>query len=146
MNPVHPESAAAAAAPSIVVHTSERPEGAAALRWALQHVEERTAQYPENTTVHVVLSHSDREGGRTFFSPAVLEDLQAQLTGSGLPHQVHGPTDDPAGQVIDLAENVQAQLVVTGVARRSATMKLILGSHTQRILLGADCPVVAVKH
>ncbi|WP_432513079.1 universal stress protein [Kineococcus sp. SYSU DK001] len=146
MNPSGPATEPASPLAHVVVHASERPEGAAALRWAVQHVLERPQAQPGATTVHVVLSHSDREGGPTFTSPAALEELQAQLDASGLPHRVHQPTDDPAGQVIDLAEEVGAGLVVTGVARRSATMKLILGSHTQRILLGADCPVVAVKH
>lgn len=43
------------------------------------------------------------------------------------------------------ANELGAQLLVIGVRRRSPVGKLVLGSDAQDALLGADCPVLAVK-
>jgi nucleotide-binding universal stress UspA family protein len=52
---------------------------------------------------------------------------------------------DVAEQVLAVADEVSASLVVIGLRRRSPVGKLIMGSVAQRILLSADCPVLAVK-
>ncbi len=43
------------------------------------------------------------------------------------------------------ADRLNASLIVIGLRRRSPTGKLITGSQAQRILLDANCPVLAVK-
>lgn len=55
--------------------------------------------------------------------------------------QIH----DPADALLQVAQQVEASMVVVGLRRRSPVGKLILGSIAQRILLDADCPVLAVK-
>ncbi|NNV09848.1 universal stress protein, partial [Geobacillus sp. MMMUD3] len=52
---------------------------------------------------------------------------------------------DVASQVIDLADEQSAELIVISTRRRSAVMKLLLGSSVQRVILEATCPVVVVK-
>jgi nucleotide-binding universal stress UspA family protein len=52
---------------------------------------------------------------------------------------------EPADDVLDVAEETQAELIVIGLRRRTAVGKLILGGSAQRILLDASCPVLAVK-
>jgi nucleotide-binding universal stress UspA family protein len=52
---------------------------------------------------------------------------------------------DPAEDLINVASEVSADLIVIGLRRRSPVGKLILGSNAQRILLDAPCPVLAVK-
>ena len=52
---------------------------------------------------------------------------------------------DPAEDLINVAEEVSADLIVIGLRRRSPVGKLILGTNAQRILLDAPCPVLAVK-
>jgi nucleotide-binding universal stress UspA family protein len=47
--------------------------------------------------------------------------------------------------VLSVAEEVSADLVVIGLRRRTPVGKLLMGSVAQRILLGAECAVLAVK-
>ena len=53
--------------------------------------------------------------------------------------------NDPAEDLISVAQEVSADFIVIGLRRRSPVGKLILGSNAQRILLDASCPVLAVK-
>ena len=72
--------------------------------------------------------------------------LEAELEASGVPHEVRQPMGSDVGdQVLALAEEVDASLIVIGLRRRSPVGKLIMGSVAQRILMGAHCPVLAVK-
>ena len=50
-----------------------------------------------------------------------------------------------AEEVLTIARETVAELLVIGMRRRSPLGKLFLGSHSQHILTEADCPVVAVK-
>jgi nucleotide-binding universal stress UspA family protein len=52
---------------------------------------------------------------------------------------------DIAEEVLKVATETDAELVVIGLRRRSPVGKLIMGSTSQRVLLGAHCPVLAVK-
>ncbi len=52
---------------------------------------------------------------------------------------------EPADDVISIAAAQDAELIVIGLRRRSPVGKLLLGSNAQRILLDAECPVLAVK-
>jgi nucleotide-binding universal stress UspA family protein len=72
--------------------------------------------------------------------------LEEQLTASGVPHEIRQSMGADVGdQVVHVAEELSAALVVIGLRRRSPVGKLIMGSVAQRILLGAPCPVLAVK-
>jgi nucleotide-binding universal stress UspA family protein len=52
---------------------------------------------------------------------------------------------DPADGVVAVATETGPDVVVIGLRRRTAVGKLIVGSTSQRILLGVDVPVLAVK-
>ncbi|MFE0750307.1 universal stress protein [Gordonia sp. NPDC058843] len=52
---------------------------------------------------------------------------------------------DPAAELIDVSEELSAELIVVGLRRRSRVGKLLLGSNAQRILIDAEVPVLAVK-
>jgi nucleotide-binding universal stress UspA family protein len=52
---------------------------------------------------------------------------------------------EPADDVLDVAEETEAELIVIGLRRRTAVGKLMRGGSAQRILLDASCPVLAVK-
>ncbi|HYO20159.1 MAG TPA: universal stress protein, partial [Dermatophilaceae bacterium] len=76
-----------------------------------------------------------------------LAEIRAELEASGLDYDertlVRG--SEPADDLIAVAEEVNADLIVIGLRRRSPVGKLLLGSNAQRILLEASCPVLAVK-
>jgi nucleotide-binding universal stress UspA family protein len=53
--------------------------------------------------------------------------------------------NDAAESLLAVAEEEKVSVLVIGIRHRSPVGKLLLGSAAQRILLGADCPVLAVK-
>ena len=75
-----------------------------------------------------------------------LGGLTAELASSGIEVDVRRSMGADVGdQVLAVAQDVSADLVVIGLRRRSPVGKLLMGSVAQRILLGADCAVLAVK-
>ncbi|MGI8433208.1 MAG: universal stress protein [Nocardioidaceae bacterium] len=128
----------------IVVGYVPKPEGHAALRLGAEEATSRGA------TLVVVNSH---RGGREFDredaadTESQLDSVRSELTAAGVKHEVRQLVRglDPADDLIKVAEEVSAELIVIGLRRRSPVGKLILGSNAQRILLDAPCPVLAVK-
>jgi nucleotide-binding universal stress UspA family protein len=128
---------------SVVVGWLDNPEGHAAVAAAVEETRRRNGR--------LVLVHSAR-GGRD--DPATVNDvrealanLEARLSGEGLDVTVRDliRSNDPADDLVDVAEEEGAALIVIGLRRRSAVGKLLLGSNAQAILLRAACPVLAVK-
>jgi nucleotide-binding universal stress UspA family protein len=75
-----------------------------------------------------------------------LAALTTELGAAGVEVDVRRSMGSDVGdQVLAVAEDVSADLVVIGLRRRSPVGKLLMGSVAQRILLGADCAVLAVK-
>ena len=52
---------------------------------------------------------------------------------------------DASEEILTVAREHQAELVVIGLRRRSPVGKLLMGSTAQRVLFDAHCPVLAVK-
>jgi nucleotide-binding universal stress UspA family protein len=129
---------------TIVVGYVPKPEGQAALRRAAEEAKLRSAR------LVVVNSH---RGGREFDrdealeSEAQLEEVDRELADAGVEHEVRQLVRamDPAEDLINVADEVDADFIVIGLRRRSPVGKLILGSNAQRVLLDARCPVMAVK-
>lgn len=87
-------------------------------------------------------------------APGAVEERQVELEvltrtaeaeGVSVDVRVLGERRDVAEDLIAVAEEVDADVLVIGLRRRSPVGKLILGSNAQRILLGSPCPVLAVK-
>ncbi|MEJ5868447.1 universal stress protein [Pseudokineococcus sp. 5B2Z-1] len=76
-----------------------------------------------------------------------LQHLDEALAAAGVEHEVRRGAGDetPADTLLDLVEEVGADLVVIGLRRRSPVGKMIMGSTSQRVLLDAPCPVLAVQ-
>ncbi len=73
--------------------------------------------------------------------------LRVQLEASGVPFEIRqlGSQHSPSEQLVSVAEEAGAALLVIGIRQRSAVGKFIMGSNAQRILLDATVPVLAVK-
>lgn len=127
----------------IVVGYVASPEGEAAVRQGI--VEARLRQ----TKVVVVYSdHGAQLDSATALERSEqLDRVHAMLheadVDHDLRHLVRGK--DPVNDVLDVAAEMQADLIVIGIRRRSPVGKLVLGSHSQSILLEATIPVLAVK-
>jgi nucleotide-binding universal stress UspA family protein len=52
---------------------------------------------------------------------------------------------DVADQVLDVVRETDASLLVIGLRHRTPVGKMFMGSTAQQLLLGAPCPVLAVK-
>jgi len=128
----------------IVVGYVETPEGEAALARAIAEAQQRGAR------LIVINSH---KGGAALDKAVAAEleesmdDVHRALHDSGVEHEVRQLVRgvDPADDLIAVADEVDADLIVIGLRRRTPVGKLIMGSNAQQILLDASCPVLAVK-
>lgn len=127
---------------SIVVGYVPTPEGIAALDYAIKE-----ARKTEALLVVINSSKGDALVDSRYAGQPEMEDIARTLESEGLKHLVLHPVrgHDATTEVLDAAEEHQADLIVIGLRRRSPVGKLFLGSTAQRIILEADCPVVAVK-
>lgn len=76
-----------------------------------------------------------------------VSDIEAtEVNGVRVTHRTpDARSRDATGDLLDVAEEVDASLIVVGVKHRSPMGKLLLGSAAQQILLEAAAPVLAVK-
>jgi nucleotide-binding universal stress UspA family protein len=128
----------------IVVGYIKSDEGKAALDKAIEETRLRDGQ--------LVVVHSMRGGARDEVEQVTeyreeFEAVQQRLDGEGIQYELRELVrGKPAGEdLVTLANEVDADLIVIGLRRRSPVGKLVLGSNAQDILLAADCPVLAVK-
>lgn len=127
---------------TVVVGYIPNPQGLAAVDAAIVEAERRNAK--------LVVVNSGVMGdysGPSFAEPQDLDALDAQLTERGIEHEVRQMTRGlaPADEILSVAAEVNAELIVIGVRRRSPLGKLVTGSTAQQVLLDATCAVLAVK-
>ena len=126
----------------ILVGYIPTPEGLAAIDWAVE--------YAQTVGGDLTVVNTGKDGDYSHAQFATAQDidaLDAQLSKQGIVHDIRRPTDGlPASDsILTTATEIDADLIVIGLRRRSAVGKLITGSSAQAILLGADCAVVGVK-
>jgi nucleotide-binding universal stress UspA family protein len=90
---------------------------------------------------------------------AYLDDLQSEkkqlkelthrtavsLAATGARVFGHLRTGDASREIVQLASDLSADLIVVGTHGRTGIMKLLLGSVAQNVLTNASCPVLVVK-
>ncbi len=129
---------------TIVVGYVPKPEGQAALRTSVSEAKLRGSR--------LIVVNSNR-GGRdmddddSVRSQAQLSEIDAELADTGIEYEVRQFVRglEPAEDLIEIADEAGAELIVIGLRRRTPLGKLILGSNAQQVLLDATCPVLAVK-
>jgi nucleotide-binding universal stress UspA family protein len=129
---------------NVVVGYVPKAEGQAALTSAIAEAKLRGAK------VVVVNSHrggTDFDGAASARADTEMEEVKGKLDAAGVEHETRQLVRgfEPAEDLLGIAAEVSAELIVIGLRRRSPVGKLILGSNAQRILLDAKCPVLAVK-
>jgi nucleotide-binding universal stress UspA family protein len=128
---------------AIIVGYVPTPEGIAALDTAIEE-----AQLRGQRLVVVNSSRGESLVDPRFASDAEWHSVDRRLADSGVEHELTQLVEskDAADQILDLAKELNAELIVIGLRRRSPVGKLIMGSQAQTILLEAECPVLAVKN
>lgn len=128
---------------AVVVGYVPKPEGEAALLRAVEEARLRSASL-------VVVSSQRDDRADEEWTRKLEADLAAarqRLDESGVSYELRQTVAgaDAAEDLVEVAEELGADLLVIGLRRRSPVGKLILGSQAQRILLDAPCAVMAVK-
>ena len=130
---------------TVVVGFVPKQEGEAALLAAIEEVR----QHDGRLIVVTALRQDETDGEWIAKTQAELAAARERLDAAGIDHVVHesqiDAEIDAADDLIQVARDEEATLIVIGIRRRTATGKLILGSQAQRILLDAPCPVLVVK-
>ncbi len=127
---------------TVLVAYVPTPEGDAAFAAAVEEAARRGER--------LVLLNSPREGAPISAAMAGEDTVRAladraSAAGVELDVRQQAHAGDTADEVVRVAGEVDASMIVIGMRRRSPVGKLLMGSTAQRILLDADRPVLAVK-
>lgn len=127
---------------TILVGYVPRPEGRAAVNAAIEQ-----ARALGEPILVLNTSRGERQVDASFASEADLAGVRNVLEESGVAYDVHQSVSgkDVADEIVETAQVRQARLIVIGLRRRRPTGKFLFGSNAQRVLLDAECPVLAVK-
>ncbi len=128
---------------TIVVGFIDNPEGRNALDLAVAEAGIREAKL---VVVHSFEGGSKTEEQEYYHYQEALTGLTTELAAKGVDHEVkeyvRGQT--PAEDLVQACKDFDADLVVIGYRRRTATGKALLGSHAHDVLMTAPVPVLAV--
>jgi nucleotide-binding universal stress UspA family protein len=127
---------------TVLVGYVPTPEGQAAFAAALQEAKRRAER--------LVVLNTARSGAPVSADLAPEPELReltarAEADGVELDLRQGEHTGEVADEVLRVASETDASVIVIGLRKRSAVGKLLMGSSAQRILLDADRPVLAVK-
>lgn len=121
------------------IHT---PDGEAALSAAVQE-----ARWRSTTAVVVNVTRPVAEVDAPISAEQGLDAVAALFRRAGVEVDVRQlpASTDRAGDILAVMSEIRPELVVIGMRRRNPVGELIMGSTSQRIIRGAECPVLVVK-
>jgi nucleotide-binding universal stress UspA family protein len=79
---------------------------------------------------------------------ATIKELEAELEDADLDVTAYGRVTNghsTGESIVELSEEVDADMVIVGGRKRSPTGKALFGSTAQEVMLNADCPVTFVR-
>jgi nucleotide-binding universal stress UspA family protein len=129
----------------ILVCYDSKPRGGAAIKLAQDHAAKWQAE------IDVVLAINRDKPLVQKQIQEIEEELEAHVVqlfeGSAIKYTVHLliDTTQAGEQIVNFAEQSNADLVVLGLRRRSMVGKVIFGSNAQYIIINAPCPVLTIK-
>lgn len=126
----------------VVVGYTPSPAGQAALLAAITEVGAH-----EGSLTVLNSSRGDALADPGFAQAADLDWVRTTCSVAGVEVDVRQEVRgrEASEELVDLLSELQADLCVIGIRRRSAVGKMLLGSNAHRILMEAPCPVLAVK-
>lgn len=129
---------------TLVVGFIDTPEGWAAVRYAATEAKTREARLVVVNSMRGG-RHDDQEDYREV--QEAVDSLNRLLSESGVDSEVveYVRGNSPSRDLIEASKEFDADLIVIGIRRRTATGKALLGSNALDILHDADLPVVCVK-
>ena len=126
---------------TVVIGYVPNQYGEAALHLGLQEAAARQLR-----VIVVNASRGDGSADRKFVEEHALSDLDQRLTATGVDHRVHQAAGvDVGDEIVRVAEQNHAELVVIGVRTRSPVGKVLMGSVAQKVIMDAPCPVLTVR-
>ena len=75
----------------------------------------------------------------------VLQRARAEAEGNHVKLQTHVVAGHPVRDIVELAQELKAELLVIGATGHSALYERLIGSRADRIVQLAHCPVLVVK-
>lgn len=127
---------------TIVVGYTPAPPGRAALEAATAE-----AKQSGRPLLVVNTSRGDALDDPTFAQQADLDWVRTTLEEAGVSYTIRQEVRgrEAADELLDVLGEVDADLCVIGIRRRSAVGKMLLGSNAHRIIMDAPCPVLTVR-
>lgn len=127
---------------SILVGYVPTQGGEAALRAAIAEAKLRNQE--------LLIVNSVSEGtlvDKSVASPEDIARVKQTVADTGIKARILESVyrNDLAEEILDLAKKHDVSLIVIGLRQRTQIGRFIMGSHSQRILLRAEHPVLAVK-
>ena len=136
----------------ILVRYSDDPEGRAALDYAIGEAGRRGIDLDVLRILKESVTPSADQARRAEEQRRALDEDDRRIRGrmgeagvEGEVRTVDAGAHSVAETLLREAATTDPAVVVIGIRRRSRVGKLVLGSDSQDVLLGADQPVVAVK-
>lgn len=128
----------------IVVGFIDSPEGDAAIEQAIAEAKLRNASL---VIVNSMLGGDHEQQEEYIAMDKRLDQLTERLASEGIDHTVHGYVrgKKPVTDIVAAVKEYDADLVVIGIRKRSATGKMLLGSNALDILHDSPVPVLCVK-
>jgi nucleotide-binding universal stress UspA family protein len=127
---------------TVLVGYLPTPEGEAAFTAALDEARRRSER--------LLLLNSPKGGAPVSADvapDAAVQEMSSRAAAASVELEVRqsAHSGEVADEVLRVAQEIDASVIVIGLRKRSPVGKLLMGSSAQRILLDADRPVLAVK-